>query len=298
LRRLSGEFGLPPPADDRVREEDAKMLSLLLAKLDLATEDELSRFARLYGGTVQRMVDSGLQFFDRVVRQRVGTFELSDEEKDSLVYERAAGFTELVSSVVPWLQQRHREHSVLEYIVAVTEGFMEERGITPPQPRQPPAIAFLDLTGYTTLAEERGDQAAAELAASLASIVQETAQARRGRPVKWLGDGVMFHFSDPSGAILTGLELVEQTEKAISVPARVGINAGAVIAQEGDYFGRTVNIAARITDYARPHEVLVSEEAKRSAGVADVEFELIGDVPLKGVSRSVLLHRAFRASKA
>jgi adenylate cyclase len=298
LRRLSGEFGLPPPADDRVREEDAKMLSLLLAKLDLATEDELSRFARLYGGTVQRMVDSGLQFFDRVVRQRVGTFELSDEEKDSLVYERAAGFTELVSSVVPWLQQRHREHSVLEYIVAVTEGFMEERGITPPQPRQPPAIAFLDLTGYTTLAEERGDEAAAELAASLASIVQETAQARRGRPVKWLGDGVMFHFSDPSGAILTGLELVEQTEKAISVPARVGINAGAVIAQEGDYFGRTVNIAARITDYARPHEVLVSEEAKRSAGVADVEFELIGDVPLKGVSRSVLLHRAFRASKA
>jgi adenylate cyclase len=298
LRRLSGEFGLPPPADDRVREEDAKMLSLLLAKLDLATEDELSRFARLYGGTVQRMVDSGLQFFDRVVRQRVGTFELSDEEKDSLVYERAAGFTELVSSVVPWLQQRHREHSVLEYIVAVTEGFMEERGITPPQPRQPPAIAFLDLTGYTTLAEERGDEAAAELAASLASIVQETAQARRGRPVKWLGDGVMFHFSDPSGAILTGLELVEQTEKAISVPARVGINAGAVIAQEGDYFGRTVNIAARITDYARPHEVLVSEEAKRSAGVADVEFELIGDVPLKGVSRSVLLHRAVRASKA
>jgi adenylate cyclase len=298
LRRLSGEFGLPPPADDRVREEDAKMLSLLLAKLDLATEDELSRFARLYGGTVQRMVDSGLQFFDRVVRQRVGTFELSDEEKDSLVYERAAGFTELVSSVVPWLQQRHREHSVLEYIVAVTEGFMEERGITPPQPRQPPAIAFLDLTGYTTLAEERGDEAAAELAASLASIVQETAQARRGRPVKWLGDGVMFHFSDPSGAILTGLELVEQTEKAISVPARVGINAGAVIAQEGDYFGRTVNIAARITDYARPHEVLVSEEAKRSAGVADVDFELIGDVPLKGVSRSVLLHRAVRASKA
>jgi adenylate cyclase len=298
LRRLSGEFGLPPPADDRVREEDAKMLSLLLAKLDLATEDELSRFARLYGGTVQRMVDSGLQFFDRVVRQRVGTFELSDEEKDSLVYERAAGFTELVSSVVPWLQQRHREHSVLEYIVVVTEGFMEERGITPPQPRQPPAIAFLDLTGYTTLAEERGDEAAAELAASLASIVQETAQARRGRPVKWLGDGVMFHFSDPSGAILTGLELVEQTEKAISVPARVGINAGAVIAQEGDYFGRTVNIAARITDYARPHEVLVSEEAKRSAGVADVEFELIGDVPLKGVSRSVLLHRAVRASKA
>jgi adenylate cyclase len=197
LRRLSSEFGLPPPADDRVREEDAAMLTLLLARLDLASKDELSRFARLYGGTVRRMVDSGLQFFDRAVRQRVGTFEVSDEERDRLVYERAAGFTELVSNVVPWLQRRHREHAVLDYIVAVTEGFMEERGIMPRQSRQPPAIAFLDLTGYTTLAEERGDEAAAELAASLASIVQEAAQARRGRPVKWLGDGVMFHFSGP-----------------------------------------------------------------------------------------------------
>jgi adenylate cyclase len=72
-------------------------------------------------------------------------------------------------------------------------------------------------------------------------------------------------------------------------------NAGTVIVQEGDYFGRTVNVAARIADYARPHEVLVSEEAKRSAGVAGVEFELIGDVPLRGLSRPVRLHRAARA---
>jgi RimJ/RimL family protein N-acetyltransferase len=112
--------------------------------------------------------------------------------------------------------------------------------------------------------------------------------------VKWLGDGVMFHFADPGRAILSGLDLIEQTERAISVPARIGINAGTVIAQEGDYFGRTVNIAARIADYARPHEVLVSEDAKGSAGLTEVEFELIGDVPLKGVSSSVRLHKAIR----
>ena len=294
LRRLSRELGLPPPADDRVRAEDAEVLALIVEKLDLADDEELSRFARLYGGSVQRLVASGLQFFDVAVRQRVGSFDVPDEERDALVYERAAGYTELVKTIVPWLQVRHREHAVLEYIVGVTEGFMEERGITPPHPRQPPAIAFLDLTGYTALAEERGDQAAAELAADLAGVVQEAAQAHGGRPVKWLGDGVMFHFTDPGRAILGGLELVEQTERAVSVPARIGINAGTVIAQEGDYFGRTVNIAARIADYARPREVLVSEEAKGGARLAEVEFELIGDVPLKGVSRSVRLHKAVR----
>jgi adenylate cyclase len=295
LRRLSRELGLPPPADDRIRADDAEMLALIVAKLDLADDDELSRFTRLYGGTIQRLVTAGLQFFDQTVRQRVATYDLPDAEKDRLVYERGAGFAELVQRVVPWLQRRHRERSVLEYLVGVTEGFMEERGITPPQPRKPPAIAFLDLTGYTAVAEERGDEAAAELATELAGVVREAAQAHGGRPVKWLGDGVMFHFTDPGRAILSGLELVEQTQQTISVPARMGINAGAVIAQEGDYFGRTVNIAARIADYARPHEVLVSEEARKSAGVSEVAFELVGDVPLKGVSRAVRLHRATRA---
>ena len=133
------------------------------------------------------------------------------------------------------------------------------------------------------------------LAAGLASVVQEAARTQGCRPVKWLGDGVMFHFSDSGRAIRSSLELIEQTERAISVPARIGINAGTVIAQEGDYFGRTVNIAARIADYARPREVLVSEDAKRSARIADVEFELIGDVPLKGVSNAVRLHKAIRA---
>jgi adenylate cyclase len=295
LRRLSGELGLPLPAGDRVRAEDAEILSLIVTKLDLADEEELSRFARLYGGTTQRLVAAGLQFFDQAVRQRVQTFDLSNEEKDSLVYEKAAGYTELVGGLVPWLQRRHREHAVLEYIVGVTEGFMEERGIITPQPKQPPAIAFLDLSGYTELAEERGDQAVAKLAADLAGLVQEAAHAHGGRPVKWLGDGVMFHFTDPGSAIVSGLELIEQTERTIAVPARIGINAGAVVAQEGDYFGRTVNIAARIADYASPHEVLVSDAAKQSASVDDVEFELVGDVSLKGVSQAVRLHRATRS---
>jgi adenylate cyclase len=293
-RRLSREFGLPPPEDGRVRAEDAEVLSLIADKLDLADDEELSRFARLYGGTIQRLVVAGVQFFDQAVRQRVAGLDLTEAEKDRLVYEKGAGYTELIANLTPWLQRRHRELTLLEYLVDLTEGFMEERGIAPSQPRKPPAIAFLDLTGYTALAEEQGDLAAAELAADLATVVREASQAHGGRPVKWLGDGVMFHFSDPGSAIVSGLDIVEQTETGISVPARMGINAGAVIAQEGDYFGRTVNVAARIADYARPHEVLVSEEARQTAGDADVEFELVGDVPLKGVTKAVRLHRATR----
>jgi adenylate cyclase len=295
LRRLTSELGFSPSADGHLRPEDAEMLARIVETLPMADEEELSRYARLYGGTMQKLIASGLQFFDATIRQRFAALDVPNAQKDRMVFERGAAYSALASELVPWLQRRHRERTVLEYLVGVTEGFMEERGIGPAPERQPPAIAFLDLAGYTTLADERGDEAAAELASGLATIVQVTAASHGGRPVKWLGDGVMFHFSSPGSAIRTGLDLVEQTEAALSVPARIGINAGAVIAQEGDYFGRTVNVAARIADYARPREVLVSEAARHSAVTEDVAFELVGDVELRGVSTPVRLHRALRA---
>ncbi len=265
-----------------------------MTTLELADEEELSRYARLYGGTVQKLIASALQLFDTIVRQRVATFDLSNEDKDRAVSEHGAAYSVLGGELVPYLQRRHRERGVLEYLVGITEGFMEERGIAPDHERRPPAIAFLDLTGYTTLADERGDEAAAEVAAGLAAIVQETASHHGGRTVKWLGDGVMFHFSSPGSAILTGLDLVDRADDVLHVPARIGINAGTVIAQEGDYFGRTVNVAARIADYAGPREVLVSEAAKERAETDGVEYELVGDVELKGVARPVRLHRVTR----
>ena len=296
VRRLSSEFGIAPGADDRVRSEDGEILLLVFQTLELASDEDLSRFARLYGGGIQRLVDAGVQFFDRAVRERVGASSLPDEAKDALVYEKGGEYTYLIGRLTPWLQARHRERILVEYLVSLTEGFMDERGIAPRQPRQLPAIAFLDLSGYTTLAEERGDEAAAEIAASVAEVVQEVAVGHGGRPIKWLGDGVMMHFADPPAAIVSALDLIEETERAISAPARVGINAGPVVAQEGDYFGRTVNIAARIADYAGPREVLVSEQVREAAAMEDaIAFELVGDVALKGVLQPVRLHRALRA---
>ena len=99
----------------------------------------------------------------------------------------------------------------------------------------------------------------------------------------------------PPRPIRSGLDLIEKTEKAISVPARIGIDAGSVDRPGGRLLRRTVNVAARIADYARPHEVLVSDAARESSGMDEVEFELIGDVPLKGVSKAVRLHKAARS---
>ena len=110
--------------------------------------------------------------------------------------------------------------------------------------------------------------------------------------MKWLGDGVMFHFPEPGEAVLSALDLVDRTQAAVDVRARVGVNAGPVIFREGDYFGRTVNVAARIADYARPGEVLVSDVVQVRAGLEDVDFQPLGPVMLKGLKEEVSLYRA------
>ena len=78
----------------------------------------------------------------------------------------------------------------------------------------PPAMCFLDITGYTRLTDERGDAAAADLATTLARLVERTSMRHGGRPVKWLGDGVMLHYKDPGAGVVAALEIVAGVAEA------------------------------------------------------------------------------------
>ena len=103
----------------------------------------------------------------------------------------------------------------------------------------------------------------------------------------------MFHFREPAGAVAAALSLVDEAPASGLPPARVGIHAGPVVFREGDYFGRAVNLAARIADYARPGEVLVSEAVREWTG-SDFLFEPVGPTELKGIPGPVDLYRAAR----
>ena len=108
--------------------------------------------------------------------------------------------------------------------------------------------------------------AAAELAEQLGRLVQRASVQHGGRPVKWLGDGVMFFFPNPGPGVVAALEMVAGVAEAGLPPAHVGLHAGPVIFQEGDYYGQTVNVASRIAEYARPGEVVVSQEVVDAIG--------------------------------
>jgi len=106
----------------------------------------------------------------------------------------------------------------------------------------------------------------------------------------------MFHFPEPAQAVVCGLELVERVPQLGLPLARVGLHTGPVVFQQGDYFGRTVNVAARIGDYARPGEVLVSDAVVATTGdLPGVRYEPVGPVPLKGLAAPVSLYATTRA---
>ena len=245
------------------------------------------------GDNVHRLTQSFAQLWLTGVESVV--LSSGSEELYRRTLHRAAQAIQANELAAVWLMRRFTEHAIVEDIVDNVEDAMEDAGLGRHRAATLPAIAFLDLTGFTRLTESHGDHEAAELAAKLAEIVHATSRAHRGRPVKFLGNGVMFHFTSSDGAVLAALELVGRIPQAGLPPARVGINTGPIVFRDGDYYGRTVNVAARIADYSRPREVLVSDEVRRSAGIERVAFTEVGTVDLKGVREPVTLHLVSRA---
>lgn len=110
--------------------------------------------------------------------------------------------------------------------------------------------------------------------------------------MKMLGDGVHFHFRDPHDAVRASLDVVRRVRSRGLPPAHVGVNAGPMIYDEGDYFGRAVNIAARIAAQAQADQVFVGEDLAQIVEPSGFTLQVVGDFELKGISRSITIYEA------
>jgi adenylate cyclase len=133
---------------------------------------------------------------------------------------------------------------------------------------------FADLVGFTALAELEGDHRALEVVLALQRRVRDMLEEHSAEQVKAIGDGLMLRCTEPRAAVLLGLRLVGELDGENGVPpVRVGIHTGPAIANEGDWYGRTVNVAARLCSVAPGGEVMVSESTRAAAGsVPGVEW--------------------------
>jgi adenylate cyclase len=155
-------------------------------------------------------------------------------------------------------------------------------------------FVFADIAGYTALTEAHGDVDAAELAGTFGRSISEAAAARGGEVIKTIGDAVMVRHTDPSEAVALGLAAAHQVLAGHGFPAvRVGMHHGPAVERGGDWFGATVNLAARVAALAAGGEVLVTEAVRSGAGELEgVEFESRGEHRVRNVTLPVPLFAA------
>ncbi len=296
VSRLHLALGLDPPSmRESMREGDDDVLTLL-ATMVAAGADEAAvlRLFRVYADVLRRMGQAEAEFFEAEFENPARLAGADEEELFALGVDVGHQVVPLIEKAMFAIYRRHRQHVWLDHTLGHLEPALESAGLATTQ-AAPPTVAFVDLTGFTGLTEELGDEAAADMSGRLASLVDNISLRHDGRPVRWLGDGGMFVFRDASSAVAACLEVVVEAPTRGLPPTHIGIHTGPVIFQDGDVYGRSVNLAARLSAHAGPGEILVSDAVVDAAG-DKTRFEKVGPVELKGVAAAIQVFRVRKSS--
>src|SRR5512132_405175 len=207
--------------DEPIREDELAVMPLLQLGLSSGVLDLawLARLGRGYADGLRLAANVEHEVYRARFKEPVLASGADQRTAMELASQLAGDFLPLVDQALMGIYRRQQELVWIEDMVEDIENELERAGVLR-RPERVPAMCFLDLVGYTRLTEEHGDQVAAELAESLAVLVNRSSREHGGVPVKWLGDGVMVHFREPAGAVLSALRMVEQLPEAGLPPHR------------------------------------------------------------------------------
>jgi adenylate cyclase len=171
----------------------------------------------------------------------------------------------------------------------------ERRGGQLPGSREV-AICFADLVGFTRLGEEVAPEELGHLAVRLEGLAADVVE-QPVRLVKTIGDAVMLSSPEPEPLLEAALSLLDAADaQGGDFPQlRAGVAIGPALSRAGDWFGRPVNLASRITAVARPGSLLAEREV-RDAASGTYRWSYAGERRLRGIRGAVPLFRARRLS--
>jgi adenylate cyclase len=285
LRRANGFPAVNDPDARELGPGDLESARLARTFLDAGLDrDQLIGTARVLG--------RGLGQVAELMRQVNLELQLKPGASERELAEgMARGAEQLVPLVGPLLEQVLRGQ--LRQVVqteAITAAERESGSL--PGAREV-GIAFADLVGFTRLGEQIPPEELQRIAARLTDLATDVVPAPV-RVIKTIGDAVMLQSPDPAALLRAAFALVERAaEEGEEFPQlRVGIAAGQAVSRAGDWFGRPVNLASRVTSVARAGSVLATEEVKGAVGDEVARFSFAGSRRLKGVPGEVRLYRA------
>ncbi len=281
IERIISALGWSSSQAESFSEEDMQLLRYVAAVLEAGLPlVALLQLVRVYGQAMAQVADAEVRLFhlyvhEPLMRSRTSGMEMAEE---MLALTREV--LPLSSPVMDQVHQRYLQHFVEQDVVGHMESDLD--GESMDLGRMRVAIAFADLAGYTRLTEEEGEEQAVDAVERFVSAVESTLP-DSARVIKTVGDEAMVVGSD-AGALTDWAVGFQALQSGRPLP-RIGIHYGSALYREGDYYGRDVNIAARVAARSAGGEVLVTRPVVAQGG-AHLRFEQIGDVRLKGFSQS------------
>jgi adenylate cyclase len=278
LERIWGTLGFAPRRPESLTEEDLRALRYVASVLDAGFPlVAFLQLLRVYGQALSRIADAETRLFhiyvhEPLMRQGVPGLQMAEEMEDLV-----RDLLPLASPLMDYLHQRFLAEFTERDVVGHMEVELDE---SVDLGRVRVAIAFADLAGYTRFTEEAGEEEALTTVERFIDAVTETLP-EDARVIKTIGDEVMIVGAD--SAALTDWSVGFQQLWDERPTPRIGVHTGVALYRDGDYFGRDVNLAARVVARARGGEVLVSDSVMDQIQDDEhLEFENIGQVKLKG----------------
>lgn len=277
-RRVNRALGLPDTDDTSIEfsEKDVDVLRALKDLIDRGIPlNELLAVARVYGQSMARLADAETRIFQKhfvdPLLQQGNSSQDIEERLEPVVSEQL----QLLGSVLDYVHRRHLGFAVQHLTVLQSDAST-----------QPLAVGFVDLVDFAQLADELLGAELGEMVDRFEEIAIGAGTDPSVRVVKMIGDAALMVAKDPMAALEAVHAVVKEVQADERLPtARAGLDYGDVVPVAGDYFGRPVNVAARIVAFARPGTTVVSKTLLEGADQERIDVADIGKHKLKGVGQ-------------
>ena len=278
IERLFLSMGFNADALEQISDEDLELLRHVAAVLSAGFPlVALLQLVRVYGQALAQMADAEVRLFHLYVHEPLMRDGIPGWQMGEEMEELARALLPLASPIMERVHQRFLTHFVEQDVVGHMEADLD--GAPLDLGRLRVAVAFADLAGYTRLTEEAGEEEAVDAVERFIEDVEVTLP-EGARVVKTIGDEVMIVGSDAAAVVDWAVGFQRLVADRRPLP-RIGVHYGPTLYRDGDYYGREVNLAARVAARAAGGEVLVTRPVVELAG-RHLEFERIGEVRLKG----------------
>jgi adenylate cyclase len=285
VKRHVRALGLPVPEDGEPAfgDEDVEMLESLKKFLDAGLDQEgIEDATRVVGESMSR------------VARTVGQLTASSLIQPGVTeHDVGLGFAEAARQLVPLFGKQLEYVFKLQLLELVRSEVISRQELESGHPEADMInVSFADLVGFTKLGEQLPPEEIGRVAGRLGELAAEVAEPPV-RLVKTIGDAAMLVSPETEPLVRVTLDLVRAADDAgEDFPMlRAGVARGEAIGRGGDWYGRPVNVASRLTGVARPGSVLTTESVHDEVEDA-FEWSFAGKKKLKGVKEALPLFRA------